>query len=88
MSAPDVKTPGTGAAGQAQGQITAHTAIVDALSSERKELARLQALAALHKMTLHELSAGSYLLTRWHLCRELPDLRAVAAMLRQMGVQA
>jgi len=45
----------------------------------------LAALAARNGIALHELASG-YLLCRWGRCRELPDLRAVALLLRQMGV--
>lgn len=48
--------------------------------------AMLAALAARSGVALHEL-AGGYLLCRWGRCRELPDLRAVALLLRQMGVR-
>ncbi len=48
--------------------------------------AMLAALAARSGIALHEL-AGGYLLCRWDRCRELPDLRAVALLLRQMGLR-
>ena len=54
--------------------------------ANRKALASMTARAALCGCTLHELSGGGYLLCRWGHCRELPDLRAVAQLLRQMGV--
>ena len=37
---------------------------------------------------LYRLAGGGWLLTRWSLCRELPDLAAVGAVLRAMGVRA
>ena len=44
----------------------------------------MQAAAALLGCTLHSLACGGYLLGRWTVCRELPDLAAVGALLRQM----
>lgn len=55
--------------------------------AERKAVATMSAHAARAGCTLHELAGGGFLLCRWHLARELPDLRAVASLLRQMGVR-
>jgi hypothetical protein len=41
------------------------------------------ALAGGH--VLHELPDGSFLVCKWGMSRALPDLRAVAAFLRQIG---
>ena len=49
------------------------------------QFAALVAVADKCGIALHE-PAGGYLLCRWGHCRELPDLRAVAQLLRQMGV--
>lgn len=54
---------------------------------EGQHLAYLAAAAAGAGATLHHL-AGGYLLCRWGHCRELPDLRAVALLLRRMGVRS
>jgi len=51
-----------------------------------KARATMTARAALAGCTLHELSGGGFLLCRWGMAKELPDLRAVAALLGRMGV--
>ncbi len=56
--------------------------------AERMAVATMSAHAARAGCTLHELAGGGFLLCKWSLSRELPDLRAVAALLRRMGVQA
>ena len=58
---------------------------LDKTAAERKELETTQAKAAMASCGLHELASGGFLLTRWGLSRELPDLRAVAALLAQIG---
>lgn len=85
MSAPDVKAPGPAGeiAGRAHGE--ANTDIVDQQSNERQDFEKAQAKAALLGCTLHQLSSGGYLLGRWTMCRELPDLRAVLTLLAQIG---
>lgn len=51
-----------------------------------KTFANLRAALALAGgFALHELSDGSYLVSRWNCTRPLPDLRAVAAFVRQVG---
>jgi hypothetical protein len=50
----------------------------------RKPFAKLAAHAALAGCTLHELASGGFLLYRWGMAKELPDLRAVAALLAQI----
>ncbi len=67
-----------------QEQTQTDHAIVPAGDAERKEFANASALAARAGCTLHELASGGYLLGRWSMCRELPDLRAVHAMLARM----
>lgn len=51
---------------------------------ENKAERTMQATAAMAGCTLHRLASGGYLLARWGQARELPDLRAVAAMLARM----
>jgi len=53
--------------------------------SAAKALGTLKAQAARMGSAVYELADGTFLVTRWNLQRELPDLRAVAALLRQMG---
>jgi hypothetical protein len=47
----------------------------------------LAAHAAIAGCGLHELAGGGYLLCKWGMARELPDLRAVSALMRQMGIR-
>jgi len=47
----------------------------------------LAAHAAIAGCGLHELAGGGYLLCKWGMARELPDLRAVVALMRQMGIR-
>lgn len=55
-----------------------------ALDAQRKLLATLQAQFALRGYQLHELADG-FLVCRWGLSRQLPDLYAAACMLKQIG---
>ena len=65
----------------------ANCATSPGVDQDDRRFATLAALAAPSGIAIHELTAG-YLLCRWGRCRELPDLRAVAALLRQIGVRA
>ena len=56
-------------------------------NQEGQHFAYLAATAAGAGATLHHL-AGGYRLCRWGHCRELPDLQAVALLLRRMGVRS
>ena len=53
-----------------------------------KQYQTVRAIAARAGVELYELAEGGYLLTRWNMHRELPDLRAVVELLRRMGVAA
>ena len=56
----------------------------------RKARANIKAALALHGHAVHELADGGFLVinTRWGgLCRECPDLSALAAFARMLGVQ-
>lgn len=54
---------------------------------DARTFANLRARAALGRYGLYQLADGTYLLTGYGaLTRELPDLRSVAALLRQMGI--
>ena len=86
MTAPEVRTPPARGA-NAEDQRT-DAAIVTGGDAERKAFATMQAQAARAGCGLHELASGAFLLTRWGLSRELPDMRAVAGLLAQMGVRA
>jgi hypothetical protein len=64
---------------------------LDATDAElvlHKNIATLKAKAALAGCSLHELSGGGFLLCRWGLSRELPDLRAVNALMEQIGARS
>jgi hypothetical protein len=60
----------------------AHCAATD---SECKQFSTIRARAALCGCTLHEPSGGTYLLGCRGLSREVPCLRAVGDLLRQIG---
>lgn len=70
----------------AESQLTSTNAeIVIDLDGDRKPFATMTAQAARCGCTLHELSSGGYLLSRWGMSRELPSLRDVGDMLRLIG---
>lgn len=50
-----------------------------------KAFATMQARAALAGCTLHRLASGAYLLGRWNLSREFPNLREVSVVLDRIG---
>lgn len=83
---PQSETPAGGPAFAEQahhvtGQIVGHD------EADDKRQSHLAAVAALAGCELHRLASGGWLLTRWGLARELPDLAAVGALLRQMGAR-
>ena len=82
MTAPEVRTPG-GNRADAQQETTDRPIVPEA---ERKRFETMRAAAALSGVQVYRLGDGSYLLTRWNMHRELPDLDAVAGLLRRMGV--
>ncbi len=61
----------------------------DQASAHDKTLAALRARAALLGWGLHTVSetdgTGFYLLSRWGMTRELPDLASVSRLLKRMG---
>ena len=59
-----------------------------ALTPADKEKATLRAQLAMRGIELRELSDGSFIATRWNLCRALQTLEAVAAFARQTGAIA
>lgn len=86
MARPQSETPAGGPAFAEQAhQVTRH--IVGDDEADGKRQSHLAAVAALVGCELHRLAAGGWLLTRWGLARELPDLAAVDALLRQMGAR-
>jgi len=87
MAAPKVGTPeAVGTAPGAGTQKNQHLDCVTDLDRARKNFLTLRARAAMAGYALHELANG-YLLCRWDRSRELPDLRAVATVLAQIGVR-
>ena len=54
-------------------------------NADRKHFVTLAEPAARAGYMLHELACGGFLLCRWGMAKELPDLRAVAAMLGRIG---
>lgn len=89
MSRPEGAPAAVAAAGQAQEDSQRRDSAEPQASAPtaEKTWARLRAEAALAGCTLHELAGGGFLLTRWGWAKELPDLAAVGAALRAMGVR-
>lgn len=54
-------------------------------ADDGKTIATWTATLALHGHGLYRLASGGFLVTRGGLTRELPDLRAVASLARQIG---
>ena len=54
---------------------------------DRKGLARLKACAAIAGVQVHDLADGGLLVCRWGLSRAVPDVRALALFLGQLGVR-
>ena len=76
-------------AGQVKEQENEHRDSAADADAQRKAFEDLRArLALAGGHALLELSDGSYLVTKWNLCRPLPDLAAVRAFLRMVGGQA
>lgn len=57
-------------------------------ADDSKTVATMTARAALGGVQLHRFATGGFLLTRWNLSTELPDLASVAALLDRMGMVA
>lgn len=55
-------------------------------AAAEKQRATLTAKAAMREIKLQRLDGGGYLLTRWNLSKELPDLASAEALLARMGV--
>lgn len=85
MTPPEARTPDGNRADA--GNLETYAAIVATVDAERKAEATMVAGAALVGCTLHRLASGGWLLCRWGLARELPDLAAVGALLRAMGAR-
>lgn len=58
-----------------------------AADADRKRFEKLRALLALRGHELYKTDAGPYLVRRWGLVRDLPDLGAVEGFARQVGVR-
>lgn len=84
---PARETPEPGGTGRARVQALSDDPILADDDAAGKALATLRALLAMHGHTLHELSSGGFLVTKWGLCRELPDLRSAAQFARQIGAR-
>lgn len=82
---PQKQTPAVGA-GAAGDQDDRHRDL-DRADAERKRRARLQAVAAMEGIALHQLTDGSWLACRWNLTKALADTD-VEAWLARAGVRA
>ena len=56
-------------------------------AAPEKRLATLRALAALHGIVVHTLADGGYLVCRWGMSKDVPDLEALSKFLFTMGVR-
>ena len=89
-AAPELVTPtsdradgaNVGRVGAGQGSESPDCAALDA---DRKAFTRMTAHAAQAGCALHELAGGGYLLCKWGMAKELPRLRAVGDLIRQIG---
>lgn len=67
-------------------QINTNTVPVGAAAPE-KRLATLKAKAALHGIAVHQLADGGFLVCRWNMTKDVPDLDALARFLFTIGVR-
>ena len=85
---PPQKSESPVAAGQFAEEGAERNSILAPDASDRKELATLRARLAMAGHAVHELASGGFLVvdTRWAgLCKECPDLRALATFARLVG---
>jgi hypothetical protein len=68
-------------------KINTNTETVGALTPEQKRFATLKAQAALHGIAVHQLADGGYLVCRWNMTKDVPDLDALSRFLHTMGVR-
>jgi len=83
---PEAQTPGgnRASAEEKEGGADQSTASISDTGEARKRLARLKAELALRGYCVHRLASGPFLISRWALSRELPDLAAVERFLAQV----
>ena len=100
MSAPQMRTPGgSRASAEELGNSSSIVAVaasfdkpddasgLDHCDDDRKGLARLKACAAIAGIQVHDLADGGLLVCRWGMARAVPDVRALALFLGQLGVR-
>ena len=100
MTAPQVRTPGGSRASAEElgnsdaivppttpGDKPDDASGLDQCDDDRKGLARLKACAAIAGIQVHDLADGGLLVCRWGLSRAVPDVRALALFLAQLGVR-
>lgn len=63
------------------------TVIVAPTTPDGKRLATLRAKAALHGIVIHQLADGGFLVCRWGMAKDVPDLDALSRFLHTMGVR-
>lgn len=63
-------------------------AVPELESVPRKAITTLTAKAACNGYEVHELADGTYLVCRWNMSRACPDIRALQAFLRMLGIAA
>jgi hypothetical protein len=92
MGAPDARTARVPAEPNADGSNENAAILAPVDDARKKRLITLKAQFALHGgHAVHELASGGFLVvaTRWGgMSRECPDLSALAAFARQLGIRA
>jgi len=61
--------------------------IIAAEAEASKRLATLRAKAALQGIAVHSLADGGYLVIRWNMTKDVPDLDGLSRFLFTMGVR-
>lgn len=56
-------------------------------AAPEKRLSTLRAKAALHGIAVHQLADGGFIVCRWGMSKDVPDLDALARFLFTMGVR-
>lgn len=82
--APEKQTPG---GNRASADVADQTPIVAPTADADKRLANLKAAFALQGQSVFELADGGFLVSRRGFTRHCPDLSALAAFARQIGVR-
>lgn len=86
MSPPDVRTPGGNRADSGSSKTDVLIFAVAATDDKSKAFATWRAKLAIRGHQLHALADGTFMVSRWNLCRVLADLDAVERFVEQAGL--